>query len=300
MSQKIERTLIFRITLFLAASVVTVLTIPSETVFRYEVRQGSPWAYPDLIASSDFPIAKSEARLQREKDSLIADMKPYYTYDSTVFENTMTLLQNTLQSAELKMIEKQASETGKPLKQAQAMRDSFAFFKKELTLVITENAQKNVLENLPPDKKIIILHGKLATEKLTENCLSEKDFYNKMKGFESRFASEIYPKLNYLLFVAPNTMPDPDTYETVKEERLSSLSLNSGMIQSGERIIAKGELISESKQRILYSYRQFLEEDADLPRIKHTHFWANGLCFYSFMPYFLCRFIFLKKELSNR
>ena len=41
---------------------------------RYDV--GKPWMYASLIAKFDFPVYKSDAVIQQEKDSLLAYFQP--------------------------------------------------------------------------------------------------------------------------------------------------------------------------------------------------------------------------------
>ena len=44
--------------------------LPREGKFGYEYEQNRPWRYAQLIASYDFPIYKTEAEVQHERDSL--------------------------------------------------------------------------------------------------------------------------------------------------------------------------------------------------------------------------------------
>ena len=46
--------------------------------FRYEI--GKPWSYDKLVADFDFPIYKSENQLETERQEILADALPYYTF----------------------------------------------------------------------------------------------------------------------------------------------------------------------------------------------------------------------------
>ena len=56
---------------------VFVTFMPRESVRTYHYHEGGVWDYGTLIAEDSFPILKSEAQLQRERDSVIHFHQPY-------------------------------------------------------------------------------------------------------------------------------------------------------------------------------------------------------------------------------
>ncbi len=245
---KINKNIILKIAIFVIASVITVLLIPRETGFRYEIRKGAPWAYPDVIAPHDFPILKSDRQLEHERDSIKAAVKPYFTYDSTVYEQILERFTNDFGTLEEKN---------------KAPKDSLDNFKTNFSNTLSEIYRQYILETLPPQKELKILKGQTAYEILSENCLTEKAVYNKLKAFGAKYKADFYPNINYENYVLSNTFPDLETTELIKNERLKSISLYSGMVQAGERIIAKGELVNDLRYRMLISYRKSLEQNPE-------------------------------------
>ena len=75
---------IFQAVLFLLTIIIVTFLFPREGKFRYEYQKGKPWMHEDLYAYYDFPIYKSESRLNAERDSIIGDFNPYFRYDSSV------------------------------------------------------------------------------------------------------------------------------------------------------------------------------------------------------------------------
>ena len=49
--------------------------------------KAKPWRYGLLTAPSDFPIYKTDAEVEAEKDSVLKNFEPYFRMDATV-ENT--------------------------------------------------------------------------------------------------------------------------------------------------------------------------------------------------------------------
>ena len=71
--------------------VVTALLIayffPREGKFRYQFHEGKPWRYGLLTAPGDFPIYKTEAEVQSERDSVLRLFEPYYKLHTEVAQN---------------------------------------------------------------------------------------------------------------------------------------------------------------------------------------------------------------------
>lgn len=72
---------------FIVASLLIAYFFPREGKFRYQFYEGKPWRYGLLTAPSDFPIYKTDAEVDAEKDSVLKNFEPYFRMDATV-ENT--------------------------------------------------------------------------------------------------------------------------------------------------------------------------------------------------------------------
>jgi hypothetical protein len=71
---------------------VLVFIIPKTTKFPYDYKKGSPWMNEDLVAQFDFPVLKSEAQLQQERDRASEQVLPYYRHDPEVSREAEKLL----------------------------------------------------------------------------------------------------------------------------------------------------------------------------------------------------------------
>ena len=66
----------------LLVSVVTLIYfLPRESKFGYVYELNKPWHYPQLIASYDFVIYKTDDEVKRERDSVVRQFVPYYRVD---------------------------------------------------------------------------------------------------------------------------------------------------------------------------------------------------------------------------
>ena len=71
----------------IAAVALLVYFLPRETKFGYEFEQGRPWRYNSLIAPYDFPVYKTTAEVEAERDSALRSFQPFYVENPQV-ENT--------------------------------------------------------------------------------------------------------------------------------------------------------------------------------------------------------------------
>lgn len=73
---------IYRILIFLSAIALVVYILPREGKFPYEYSKGKPWKHEMLIAPFDFPVYKSQAELENERDSILDNFRPYFNFDT--------------------------------------------------------------------------------------------------------------------------------------------------------------------------------------------------------------------------
>ena len=60
----------------IALFALLVFIMPKSPKFNYDYRKGSPWMYETLIAQFDFPVLKTEAQLQAEREKAGSNVIP--------------------------------------------------------------------------------------------------------------------------------------------------------------------------------------------------------------------------------
>ena len=91
--------------------------------------------------------------------------------------------------------------------------------------------------------KVLVVNNRVATQVPITNLHTPKEAYELTNR-------NIVPNLRY----------DSITSEHMRRNVLSSISLTQGMVQAGEKIIDKGEIVSERTYQILESLRRSIEE----------------------------------------
>lgn len=243
--------------LLLAFSVaVIVMLLPKEQRFKYEFQKGKPWLHADLIAPFDFPIYKTKDAIEADRQALLDELKPYFRYDRDRTQKLRKEVSDRFRE----------SWTGRYGPEDILIPERLRNFEFVLTVFDTlfetgviELAP--MIEGKPEDSELILIDGNIATEK------ELKDFFKVQEAFEFIQGSlSGRPLIDSVLVtgiltdvLTHNVLFDEQKTETAVSTLLADLSITQGMVQKGERIISRGELVTEEKFRILSSLRDHYE-----------------------------------------
>lgn len=224
---------------------IIVISLPKTVRFNYQYVQGLPWAYTELIAPFDFAILKTDVELAEEKNQLLEQLVPFYAFSSGATDSMQIELEKSFE--EKWLITYQNAEN--------TLKDSTFCVVSQLFKSVSSSGILSVKELILAKEDVNILIGNNANRvdvKTVFTLQSAQRYYQEQIdqtiGIDQRFALDI---LQNSLFI--NLIYDQETTAKEEERLLNQLSLTQGLIQKGERILSKGELISASKFQILYS-----------------------------------------------
>ncbi len=266
---------ILRILYLIATITVIVYLFPREGKFRYEFQRGKPWLHEDLYAPYDFPVYKTMEELQAEKDSILKDFKPYFKLDTNVVAKEMDKFRNDFEKRWKQYVRQQYDLKQEPA--GNTWRGKMILREKEKLYRMTSGLLLNVYNHgivevadaftrdSNPSSTIVILRGNVAEQTDTTAVYTLKTAYEYLKKqihgvpltpFRDQEAvREFLTELNLNEYVEPNLFYDRETSQKVKESMISGLSLTRGMVQRGERIISRGEIVNARTYQILESLK---------------------------------------------
>ncbi len=239
------------LTLILLALVITVLSPHDEDTFQYQVIQGKPWLGDELlVAPFNFPIYKSDEMIQRERDSVRQSILPYYQID-------------TLTGA--KMLHKWEEEwTAKWSKEVSD--EAYYYYMCDYLRDLYRNGiiEEETATRLRQDD---VLEVKLLDAGQVSRLTPVTLFSTPMEAYQQ--ASERLPqelsksvirKFDPSNYIQVNVYPNEAKTQQVIDDELRNLSKSVGVVQKGERIISKGEIVSPHQYDVLQSLRRVTEE----------------------------------------
>lgn len=243
---------IYKITVFIACMVALIMLMPHESKFQYQFELGKPWQYDLLTATFDFPIYKSADVLKTERNAIINKHHPYFDYQ----EETNKLMLHELQlkaPAVLEMDENKALNSPvyqllntelQALYQVGIMSDEeYAKLVHNQTEQLTITRQKIGTAYAPTE----IYSISQAVEQLKKNYPDQLNSKNPIEVWD------------FEKWLKPNLIYNEEVTLRIKNEELNAISITSGMIQAGERIIDRGEIISNKEYQILESLKRETE-----------------------------------------
>jgi len=238
--------------LFILSIILLVFIFPKEGKFKYEFRKGKPWMHEDLIAPFDFAILKPEQELEEEKQFALKDLKLYFKKDQDLFQKQREKLINDF---ETKWQSKYSNKRRLEQRKEKNRNVCLAIFDTVMQHGIIELTPE--IESKPEDYTIVVITNNVAEEKQLGDLFTihsaDKFIHFEPDKFEPVDKNLVVALLENSLI--QNIKFDTKTTEREKQALLDKISLTRGMVQSGERIISKGELVSGEKYIVLESIR---------------------------------------------
>ena len=259
------RDILTRTILIIVTVTITVWSMPHDSRSYFHVEEGKPWKYADFTAPFDFPIYKSESVIREERDSALSQYEPYYKYH---------------QETGQKMVQKFYKDYADGIPDLPA--SYMGIISDRLLSLYHEGIidQKDYTELLGDTTTMIrIVNDKQATS------VSVADLYSPKLAYEQLFQDEklapvrtILQKCNLNEYIAPNLTYDRERSESSKNDLLSGIALASGVVQKGQKIIGRGDIVTEKTYRIIESFKK--ENELRNEDIKQNHLALFGQIIY--------------------
>lgn len=228
----------------LAVMLILVYFLPRETKFGYEYEQGRPWRYNSLIATFDFPVYKTQEEVQVERDSALKQFHPFYTYDAQKGKQRIIAFRSDFLNGKYQDV------PAKYLHHIERMLGAVY----EAGIVDSDELARMAKDLVPG---IRVVEGTEAEMRALARLYSTRSAYEYiMHADTAQYLQRILSRCNLNEYLEPNLSVDSEKTLAAREDVISSVSPASGMVQSGQRIIDRGEIISADQYKILQSYEK--------------------------------------------
>ena len=242
-----------RALIYLAAVALIVYFLPRDVRFIYQFDLNKPWRYGQLMATFDFPIYKPNQVIQREQDSIIRHFQPYFSMDVNVGTDAINQLRADYQS---------------DLKEVLPSSDYLRYIINTLGVIYRQGIlDVGSSDRLQRDStaNIRIINGMMAEQQSVAETYTIKDAYTYLLNSDSaRYKPEILQKCALNAYLAPNLIYEKELTETARQEAIDNFPWAMGMVQSGQKIVDRGEIISENTYNILKSLEKEMQTRSDV------------------------------------
>ena len=234
----------FRWLTILIICTVTVYLFPRGGSFQYEYQKGMQWRYETLYAPFSFPIHKTEEELQQEREKINEEQQPIFTRNAQTGSNQVEKFRSALHTFDNP---ENHAKLGKLTKKLESIYTAGI-----LQLPEGMNAEKI--------KRVQIISNNLAeTVKFSDIYTLKKAYTTLTEGISHstlpQAVKEKILSLNLNNYLQPNL--DFDLAKTTQAQMatLKGISLTQGMVQKGDVIISKRELVTPEKIKLLNSLK---------------------------------------------
>ena len=221
----------------LALFVLILFLMPRSPKFTYDYRKGSPWMYETLIAQFDFPLLKTDAQYQAEREKAGSGIIPFYRHDASV--------------ASSKISDLAACDFGED-----------TYLKSTVTAFIENVYAKGVLaddSDLPQmeDGVIYIQKDMRASKVPVSEVYVQSAAREAMKEIMAgtRLASDSLQMSAVLSLIVPDLEYDQQTTDLIHDENVNHVSRTQGVVKGGQTLVSRGEIVTAEIEQMLDSYR---------------------------------------------
>ena len=250
---------------FLIRSALIVVTValivwlmPRNSSSNFKIEKGKPWVYTDLKAPFDFPIYKSDEAVKAERDSLMLQYEPYYFFN------------NDIVTTQLRQFAKDYNKGIPGLSD-----DYISIIANRLRSLYTQGIMSSSeYAALKKDtaRTIRVINGKNAISVPISKVYSVVSAYEQIFLDETLAAHrEILQKCNLNDYLTPNLIYDKERSEASLNDLQNSIPLASGLVQRGQKIIDRGDIVDTKTYNILMSFKKETErKEENKPKISLT------------------------------
>ena len=229
----------------IALFLLLVFFMPKSPKFNYDYRKGSPWMYETLIAQFDFPILKTEAQLQAEREKAGSTVIPYYKTDGKVAARSTGTVS--------------ALELGKWSDARVTLSDALAALYAKG--ILAPSMEQDIEEMLQDAGGLIYVQRDRRAEKVpvTEVFTVESASSYLRDAVAADFpqcdVDSLYVAASLGSLIVPDLVFDQQTTDLIHEESVNYVSATQGVVKAGQVIVSEGEMITAEIEQLLDSYK---------------------------------------------
>lgn len=244
---------LLRILVTAVTILVSVLILPKGARFRFEFEKGKNWLHNDLFAPFSYPIRKSKEQLNAEKANILKSIIPFYHRDEIIGASA---LQAFAQDFEVQMRSRNPDE--KQINQAYQITSKYLQEIYKRGVFFPHDQTGNGGQDYP----IQLVENNISTQRNTSDLFTiEKAIQFVKRGISTQSMSNKDLILSLVEnHLEANVVYDDGLTKKNQLEALNNISDTRGMVEKGELIVAKGNVVNDATYQKLQSLKLDYEE----------------------------------------
>jgi putative nucleotidyltransferase with HDIG domain len=223
--------------------------LPKQPRFRYEFEKGKVWLNKDLISPFRFAILKTKPQISEDKKEALKNVLPIYKYEKEVYKGQK---QTLLDEFDVKWKSNALEETYKEQNKKNVMTMLQVVYDKGIIGMVAKHQKEGEFYDFA------LLNDNVSVQTNSQDVFTTATalqyFRNNFKSVNSSVKELVLAIVQSHL--KPNIVFDEGLTALVEEEALNSISTSKGMVQKGELIVSKDEVVDEDVFQKLISFKE--------------------------------------------
>lgn len=238
--------------LMLGCVLLITLYLPKQPRFRYEFEKGKTWMNRDLISPFSFAILKTTPQVTSDKQDVLKNVLPVYNYDDNVLKSQRDALANEF---DVKWRTSELPENDRARTKETVIRMLSAVYIKGIIEITASHQNGNKYYDFS------LLNNNVAKRTSSQDVYTAESALN---FFKDNYHSTTLKNRDMVLdlvesHIKPNITFNEKLTITVQANELKNISTTKGMVQKGELIVAKGNVIDDEVYQKLLSFKENYE-----------------------------------------
>lgn len=245
---KIKRDTALLIAVFTAALAVVLWLMPRPNKHKYNYEENRPWGYSLLTAPFDITVYRDSATVNAMLDSIHRNMVPIFRRDNETPARVLAAIS--------------------------AARSLSAPTRGSLSELVRQLYDRGITDQTATSA---ITAGSLTEVKFRENntnvayptaeFLSQRDAYAMIDSiFRNNPERQNIHRMELARLLMPNIVEDTEATNAYRESLEQPVRAGIGVIQKGERIIDRGDIVTPQLYQVLKTYEATLDKQSDYSR----------------------------------
>lgn len=230
------------IAIYAAAAVVIMFFLPRSERTELSYEKNKPWTNPQLLAPFDLPYHLAPEAKQARIDSIDRILVPVYDIDPSAQKNLVAMV-NSLDSIS-------HNNREALLRAIESIYRTGVVSSEDAKRIADGDMEKILLST--SESKEGISTSKMRTSRQAYEYL-EKQFSNSSPAFWQTLLRH-----NLSTYLLPNIKENEEKTAELRNTLLTPIEAVQGVIQKGEEIINRGEMVTPQRYQILQEYEQEL------------------------------------------
>lgn len=236
--------LLMKIALVVVSTALIVYFMPRSDEFGYQYDINQPWRYGQLMATFKFPIYKNDSVVHREQDSIVRRFQPYYNVDAQVSDSALSRFHRTAAN------EWNGVGAGVYVRHIAVLLDTV--YKHGIISAEDYSRLKD-----KGQKSIRMVRNNIATSVPLNRVFTNKSAYEYIISQDTvTYSRLVLQQFNINQVLNANLEYDEKKSELELQEAIESMTKSNGFVQSGQKIVDRGELVTKEVYDILKSYER--------------------------------------------